>query len=83
MGLPLKAPLTCYDVIYTLPMMTIKDDKGWSFSPLELCSSRCLCATGTGVVTSVPSDAPDDYAALRDIQKKKVWSLRREGGRGH
>jgi len=22
---------------------------------------------GTGVVTSVPSDAPDDYAALRDL----------------
>jgi len=22
---------------------------------------------GTGIVTSVPSDAPDDYAALRDL----------------
>ncbi len=28
MGLPLKAPLSHYDVIYTLPMMTIKEDKG-------------------------------------------------------
>ncbi len=28
MGLPLKAPLTSYDVIYTLPMLTIKDTKG-------------------------------------------------------
>jgi len=28
--------------------------------------------TGTGVVTSVPSDAPDDYAALRDLKNKKV-----------
>ena len=27
-GLPLKAPLTSYDTIYTLPMFTIKDDKG-------------------------------------------------------
>ena len=54
MGVRLKAPLTSYDVIYTLPMLTIKDDKG------------------TGVVTSVPSDAPDDYAALRDLQKKEV-----------
>ncbi|KAG7250486.1 hypothetical protein CRUP_017822, partial [Coryphaenoides rupestris] len=27
-------------------------------------------AGGTGVVTSVPSDAPDDIAALRDIKKK-------------
>lgn len=25
---------------------------------------------GTGVVTSVPSDSPDDYAALRDLQNK-------------
>ena len=28
--------------------------------------------SGTGIVTSVPSDAPDDYAALRDVQKKEV-----------
>ena len=28
MGLPLKAPLSVYDVIYTLPMLTIKEDKG-------------------------------------------------------
>ncbi|KJH53016.1 leucine--tRNA ligase [Dictyocaulus viviparus] len=27
--------------------------------------------TGTGVVTSVPSDSPDDYAALTDLKKKK------------
>ena len=26
---------------------------------------------GTGLVTSVPSDAPDDWAALRDLQTKK------------
>ena len=25
---------------------------------------------GTGVVTSVPSDSPDDYAALRDLKNK-------------
>lgn len=29
-------------------------------------------SSGTGVVTSVPSDAPDDIAALRDIKKKEV-----------
>jgi leucyl-tRNA synthetase len=28
MGLPLKAPLTAFDRIYTLPMLTIKEDKG-------------------------------------------------------
>ncbi|XP_063236573.1 leucine--tRNA ligase, cytoplasmic [Bacillus rossius redtenbacheri] len=27
---------------------------------------------GTGVVTSVPSDSPDDYAALVDLQKKEA-----------
>jgi leucyl-tRNA synthetase len=27
---------------------------------------------GTGVVTSVPSDSPDDYAALLDLKKKKA-----------
>lgn len=26
---------------------------------------------GTGVVTSVPSDAPDDYAVLMDLVKKQ------------
>lgn len=28
---------------------------------------------GTGVVTSVPSDAPDDYAALVDLKKKQPF----------
>ena len=28
--------------------------------------------SGTGVVTSVPSDAPDDFAALRDLKNKQV-----------
>lgn len=51
LGLPLEAPLTNYKVIYTLPMLTIKEDKG------------------TGIVTSVPSDSPDDYAALMDLKK--------------
>lgn len=33
-----------------------------------------LCE-GTGVVTSVPSDSPDDIAALRDLKKKQVHLL--------
>ncbi|KAG5881266.1 hypothetical protein JTB14_003737 [Gonioctena quinquepunctata] len=28
---------------------------------------------GTGVVTSVPSDSPDDYAALTDLKKKQAF----------
>ena len=30
MGIPLNAPLTHHKVIYTLPMLTIKEDKGLS-----------------------------------------------------
>ena len=29
-----------------------------------------LTNKGTGVVTSVPSDSPDDYTALQDLKKK-------------
>ncbi|XP_069574339.1 leucine--tRNA ligase, cytoplasmic-like [Brachyistius frenatus] len=54
LGCALSAPLTSYKVIYALPMLTIKEDKG------------------TGIVTSVPSDAPDDIAALRDIKNKQA-----------
>ncbi|CAM5999081.1 unnamed protein product [Sphagnum balticum] len=52
LGCKLKAPLTKFEFIFALPMLTIKEDKG------------------TGVVTSVPSDAPDDFAALRDLKNK-------------
>ncbi|XP_023175082.2 leucine--tRNA ligase, cytoplasmic [Drosophila hydei] len=55
LGVPLSAPLTSHKTIYTLPMLSIKADKG------------------TGVVTSVPSDSPDDYAALVDLQKKEAF----------
>lgn len=55
LGIQLSAPLTQHKVIYTLPMLSIKEDKG------------------TGVVTSVPSDSPDDYAALVDLQKKEAF----------
>uniref|UniRef100_A0A1S4GYI9 leucine--tRNA ligase n=2 Tax=Anopheles gambiae TaxID=7165 RepID=A0A1S4GYI9_ANOGA len=55
MGLQLSAPLTSNKVIYALPMLSIKEDKG------------------TGIVTSVPSDSPDDYAALVDLQKKQPF----------
>lgn len=89
LGAALSAPLTTYRVIYALPMLTIKEDKGenctaascqrlldvpcalsaWSLIFCLLCLFLCQ---GTGVVTSVPSDAPDDIAALRDLKKKQV-----------
>ncbi|KAK9875815.1 hypothetical protein WA026_009601 [Henosepilachna vigintioctopunctata] len=55
LGCCLKSPLTSYEFLYALPMLTIKADKG------------------TGIVTSVPSDSPDDYAALMDLKKKQPF----------
>lgn len=55
LGLPLKAPMSVYYKIYTLPLLTISMGKG------------------TGVVTSVPSDAPDDYVALKELVDKPLW----------
>lgn len=115
MGISLDAPLTHHKVVYTLPMLTIKEDKGKSCTtatPVNPATARlprrqniktglfflqlkafvnlfrhlsyvmvrhwskyifcCLSFSGTGIVTSVPSDAPDDYAALRDVKNKPV-----------
>ncbi|XP_075712647.1 leucine--tRNA ligase, cytoplasmic [Rhinoderma darwinii] len=58
LGAALSAPLTSYKVIFALPMLTIKEEKG------------------TGVVTSVPSDSPDDIAALRDLKKKQALRMK-------
>jgi len=55
LGLPLRAPNSVYECVYTLPLMTISMGKG------------------TGVVTSVPSDAPDDYIALKELKDKPLW----------
>lgn len=35
--------------------------------------TRMIDHTGTGIVTSVPSDSPDDYVALNDLKKKEVF----------
>lgn len=51
-GVPLTAPLSKFDKIYTLPMEGVLANKG------------------TGVVTSVPSDSPDDYITMMDLKKK-------------
>lgn len=57
-GLPLKAPLSQYDEIYVLPLMTVGMNKG------------------TGIVTSVPSDAPDDYRGLMDLKEKEAMRIK-------
>eukprot|EP00301_Raphidiophrys_heterophryoidea_P022998 c7009_g1_i1.p1 GENE.c7009_g1_i1~~c7009_g1_i1.p1 ORF type:complete len:1146 (+),score=341.15 c7009_g1_i1:104-3541(+) len=52
-GVGTRSPNCTYDIIYTLPMLTINTAKT------------------TGVVTSVPSDSPDDYMALEDLRNKE------------
>lgn len=42
MGMALNAPLTCHKVIYTLPMLTIKEDKGLFLSIKDLLVSVIL-----------------------------------------
>jgi leucyl-tRNA synthetase len=54
-GTSVRAPLTVRDIIYVLPMDTIKPTKG------------------TGVVTSVPSDSPDDHITTLDLVKKATY----------
>ncbi|KAJ2048808.1 cytosolic leucyl tRNA synthetase [Coemansia sp. S16] len=49
------------------PLSEYKD--GVYVLPME----NVLATKGTGVVTSVPSDSPDDYAALRDLKKKPEY----------
>eukprot|EP00571_Detonula_confervacea_P016849 CAMPEP_0172299366 /NCGR_PEP_ID=MMETSP1058-20130122/1709_1 /TAXON_ID=83371 /ORGANISM="Detonula confervacea, Strain CCMP 353" /LENGTH=1113 /DNA_ID=CAMNT_0013008811 /DNA_START=70 /DNA_END=3411 /DNA_ORIENTATION=- len=58
LGLPLKAPNSTYEKVYTLPLLSISMGKG------------------TGVVTSVPSDAPDDYVALKALQDKPDFAAK-------
>ena len=48
MGLPLSAPLTSYNVIYTLPMLTIKEDKGWITDDVMMMSSCDSIRNGRG-----------------------------------
>ncbi|KAJ3020117.1 cytosolic leucyl tRNA synthetase [Thoreauomyces humboldtii] len=54
-GVPLNAPLSPFEKVYTLPMEGV------------------LVTKGTGVVTSVPSDSPDDYITLQDLKKKAAY----------
>ncbi|KAJ3049540.1 cytosolic leucyl tRNA synthetase [Rhizophlyctis rosea] len=54
-GVPLSAPLSPFQKVYTLPMEGVSPTKG------------------TGVVTSVPSDSPDDYITLMDLLKKAQY----------
>lgn len=54
-GSAVRAPLSARNVIYVIPMDSIKETKG------------------TGLVTSVPSDSPDDYIMTLELSKKAAF----------
>ncbi|CEP16505.1 hypothetical protein [Parasitella parasitica] len=54
------------DVVGTQIHAPLSNYPGVYVLPME----NVLATKGTGVVTSVPSDSPDDFATLTDLQKK-------------
>lgn len=73
---PKVADLQGSDVIGTLvqaPLSVHKD--GVRILPME----SVKASKGTGVVTSVPSDSPDDYATMLDLVKKaEYYKIKKE-----
>lgn len=76
--MPLSAPNCFHERIYVLPLLTILTNKArrgiGSADQCERWQVACPYlwhadmgfhpTQGTGIVTSVPSDSPDDYTAL-------------------
>lgn len=64
------------DVVGTLvhaPLSALKD--GIRILPMDTVKA----SKGTGVVTSVPSDSPDDYATMQDlIKKSEYYGIKKE-----
>ncbi|KAL9631861.1 MAG: hypothetical protein Q9164_005661, partial [Protoblastenia rupestris] len=68
--LPLILELTGSDVVGTLVKAPLSiHASGVRILPME----SVLATKGTGVVTSVPSDSPDDYATVLDLAKKAEY----------
>lgn len=68
--------LTGAEVVGTLVNAPLSIHKGGvRILPME----SVLPSKGTGVVTSVPSDSPDDYATIMDLAKKaEYYGIKRE-----
>ena len=68
--LPLVIEFTGSDVVGTLVKAPLSiHTSGIRILPME----SVLATKGTGVVTSVPSDSPDDYATVTDLAKKAEY----------
>lgn len=63
----------CVGTLVNAPLSVHKD--GVRILPME----SVLPTKGTGVVTSVPSDSPDDYATVMDLAKKaEYYGIKKE-----
>ena len=69
-GTKIKAPFAIHPEVYVLPMESILAKKVHSIHSYLEIYSYVLIPQGTGVVTSVPSDSPDDFQTLADLRKK-------------
>ncbi|MDI1492777.1 MAG: cytosolic leucyl tRNA synthetase [Ramalina farinacea] len=68
--LPLIVEMVGSDVVGTLVKAPLSiHTSGIRVLPME----SVLATKGTGVVTSVPSDSPDDYATVMDLAKKAEY----------
>ncbi|KAK4909560.1 cytosolic leucyl tRNA synthetase [Elasticomyces elasticus] len=74
------ASLTGADVVGTLvhaPLSVFNERGGGGIRILPMESVKA--SKGTGVVTSVPSDSPDDYATMMDLVKKaEYYGIKKE-----
>ena len=71
MGLALKAPLSVYEKIYTLPMLTIKEDKGTEFLALKVRISQkdfFLSSNQKNISTLL-------YILIRDFLALKIYFI--------
>ena len=69
-GTKIKAPFAIHPEVYVLPMGSVLATKVHCIHSYSEIHSYALIPQGTGVVTSVPSDSPDDFQTLVDLRKK-------------
>lgn len=70
LGLSVEAPLSVNHVVPILPLSLVSMDKVYIYKYIIII---ILLKTndmkkGTGIVTSVPSDAPDDYIGIQHLK---------------
>jgi leucyl-tRNA synthetase len=66
----IKVPFVIHPEVYVLPMESVLATKVHYIHSYSEIHSYALIPQGTGVVTSIPSDSPDDFQTLVDLCKK-------------